>query len=142
MITKFFRSILLLVVFTVIAVTARATDLSVLQQNYVNQDYGMFLHYNMGTYTNEEWAHSLPLSSINTFNPGGLVNTDQWAATAVAAGMKYGVLTTKHHDGFALWDTAESNYDIANTSWYSTYHQDIVASYVNSFRNAGLGVGL
>jgi alpha-L-fucosidase len=132
----------MLVLYTVISSSAAAVDLSTLQQNYVNQGYGMFLHYNMGTYTNEEWAHSLSLSSINTFNPGGLVNTDQWAATAVAAGMKYGVLTTKHHDGFALWDTAESNYDVASTSWYSTYHQDIVGSYVNSFRNAGLGVGL
>jgi alpha-L-fucosidase len=61
--------------------------------------------------------------------------------------MKYGVLTTKHHDGFALWDTNQSTYDVASTTWYNTsgnqnYHRDIVQSYVNSFRNAGLGVGL
>jgi alpha-L-fucosidase len=141
-------SYLIIVIFILVigAVTikpAPATDLSVLKQNYVDQDYGLFMHYSMGTYTNEEWAHSLPMSSINTFNPtAGLVNTDQWAATAVAAGMKYGVLTTKHHDGFALWNTAQSTYDVASTSWYNTYHQDIVGSYVNSFRNAGLGVGL
>jgi alpha-L-fucosidase len=143
MTANFSKSFLMLIVYTVIAATAAATDLSVLKQNYVDQDYGMFLHYNMGTYTNEEWAHSLAMSNINTFNPtAGLVNTDQWAQTAVAAGMKYGVLTAKHHDGFALWDTSQSTYDIASTNWYSAYHQDIVGSYVNSFRNAGLGVGL
>lgn len=124
----------------ILASSAQATDLSVLRQNYVDQQYGLFLHYSMGTYTQEEWAHSgVP---INNFNPGGLVNTDQWASTAAAAGMKYGVLTTKHHDGFALWNTNQSAYDVAGTSWYSTHQQDIVGSYVNSFRNAGLGVGL
>jgi autotransporter-associated beta strand protein len=143
MTTKSSCLILAFVVFIMNAGMARAVDLSILKQNYVNQDYGLFLHYSMGTYTNEEWAHSLAMSSINTFSPtAGLVNTDQWATAAVAAGMKYGVLTTKHHDGFALWDTSQSTYDIASTSWYGTYHQDIVGSYVNSFRNAGLGVGL
>ncbi|MGD0655067.1 MAG: alpha-L-fucosidase [Thermoguttaceae bacterium] len=140
---KFFQSILSIVILAVIASSVYATDLSVLKQDYVDQQYGLFLHYNMGTYVNQEWTHSVPMSSINTFSPtAGLVNTDQWAATAVAAGMKYGVLTTKHHDGFALWDTTNSTYDIASTSWYATYHQDIVGSFVNSFRNAGLGVGL
>jgi autotransporter-associated beta strand protein len=135
--------VLVLACCSIIAIPAGATDLSILKQNYVDQQYGLFLHYSMGTYTNEEWAHSLAMSSINTFNPtAGLVDTNQWAATAVAAGMKYGVLTTKHHDGFALWNTSQSTYDIASTSWYGTYHQDIVGSYVNSFRNAGLGVGL
>jgi autotransporter-associated beta strand protein len=139
--TKLCQSILLIVFLAAIAATAQATDLAVLQENYVDQKYGLFMHYSMGTYTNEEWAHSGV--SINLFNPtGGLVDTDQWAQVAVEAGMKYGVLTSKHHDGFALWDTDQSTYDVASTSWYATYHQDIVADYVTSFRNAGLGVGI
>jgi alpha-L-fucosidase len=36
------------------------------------------------------------------------MDTDQWAAAAKSAGVKYGVLTTKHHDGFALWDTTSN----------------------------------
>jgi autotransporter-associated beta strand protein len=137
--------VLVLIYCSMITMPAGATDLAVLQQNYVDQDYGLFLHYSMGTYTNEEWAHSLAptQSNLDIFNPtGGYVNTDQWAQVAVASGMKYGVLTSKHHDGFALWNTAQSTYDIASTTWYTTHPQDIVGDFVNSFRDAGLGVGI
>jgi autotransporter-associated beta strand protein len=107
----------------------------------------MFLHYNMSTYINESWAHTG--LDVNTFNPTTSLAADaqQWAATAKAAGMKYGVLTTKHHDGFALWDSTGGTYDIASTTWYNdpanqNYHQDIVQDFVNSFRAQGLGVDL
>ncbi len=139
--TQFLRSGLMICVLLMMVSQAGATDLAILQQNYVDQQYGVFLHFNMGTFTNEEWA--APDQNTNQFNPVGL-DTDQWAATAEAAGMKYGVLTTKHHDGFALWDTDQSDYDIANSacSWYWDEGYDVVASYANSFRDAGLGVGL
>jgi hypothetical protein len=100
-----------------------------------DNQFGMFIHYGLGTYTNEQWA--TPNTPPSVFNPTNL-DTDQWAQAAVSAGMKYGVLTTKHHDGFALWDTASNNYDVAA----SPYHGDVVRSYVDSFRKAGLGVGL
>jgi len=143
----FLRSLLVPMALLAVAVTpGAATDLATLQQNYVDQDYGMFLHFNMGTFTNAEWT--APNQNPNLFNPVTL-DTDQWAATAKAAGMKYGVLTTKHHDGFALWNTNQSTYDVANPacSWYSNpsspyYHCDIVQSFADSFRNEGLGVGL
>jgi autotransporter-associated beta strand protein len=122
-------------------------SLATLQQNYVAKGYGMFLHYNMSTYTNENWAHTG--LDVNTFNPTTslVADTQQWAATAKAAGMKYGVLTTKHHDGYALWNAAGSTYDIASTTWYNdpsnqNYHQDIVQDFVTAFRNQGLGVDL
>ncbi|WP_435748567.1 alpha-L-fucosidase [Microbacterium sp. PMB16] len=98
-------------------------------------DFGMFIHYNMSTYTGQEWA--TPGTPASTFNPTS-VDTDQWAAAAASAGMKYGVLTTKHHDGFALWNTASNSYDVAS----SGFTQDIVAKYATSFRGAGLKVGL
>ncbi len=116
-------------------------DLVALQQAYVAQEFGMFLHYNMGTYTGEEWAS--PNRPINTFAPTAL-DTDQWATAAKSAGMKYGVLTTKHHDGFALWDTSQSTYDVAATSWYAAQapgQGDIVKRYADSFRAQGLKVG-
>ena len=130
-------------------------DLAALQQAYVDQHYGMFLHYNMMTYTGADWP-GMPNMNPNTFtltastaNPTGSIKvaSDQWAATAKAAGMAYGVLTTKHHDGFALWDTDQSNYDIAATSWYNNpaspnYHVDMVQAFSDSFRAQGLNVGL
>lgn len=112
-----------------------------LQQAYVAQEFGMFLHFNMGTYTGEEWAS--PNQPVNTFAPTAL-DTDQWATAAKGAGMKYGVLTTKHHDGFALWDTSQSTYDVAATSWYAAQapgQGDIVKRYADSFRAQGLKVG-
>ena len=124
-----------------------AETVATYQQAYVDQRYGMFVCYNMPTYTSEEWAHAG--LSPNVFAPTGPLSavTDQWASTAKASGMKYGVLTTKHPDGFALWDTTQSSYDIASTSWYSdpgspNYHVDLVKSYADSFRSQGLGVGL
>jgi hypothetical protein len=97
--------------------------------------FGMFIHYGLGTYTNEQWA--TPNTPPSVFNPTSL-DTDQWAAAAKSAGMKYGVLTTKHHDGFALWDTASNSYDVAS----SPYQGDVVRKYADSFRKAGLNVGL
>jgi alpha-L-fucosidase len=97
--------------------------------------FGMFIHYGPGTYTNEQW--SPPNTPPSVFNPSNL-DTDQWARAAVSAGMTYGVLTAKHHDGFALWDTASNNYDVAA----SPYRGDVVRNYADSFRRAGLEVGL
>lgn len=144
MMARFPRLLLTLLTLAAIAREAAAVDLGKLQQNYVKQNYGMFLHFNMGSYNNKDWAD--PNLDPNLFNPASL-NTDQWAATAKAAGMTYGVLTTKHVDGFALWDTNQSKYDVAGTSWYNTpgtanYHRDVVQSYADSFRKRGLGVGL
>ena len=97
--------------------------------------FGMFIHYGPGTYTNEQW--SPPHTPPSVFNPTNL-DTDQWASAAVSAGMTYGVLTAKHHDGFALWDTASNNYDVAA----SPYRGDVVRNYADSFRKAGLEVGM
>lgn len=107
------------------------------QQNltdFTDLRFGMFIHFNMGTYTNEEWAS--PNKSPTTFAPTN-VDTDQWADAAVSANMKFGILTTKHHDGFSLWPTETSGYNVMN----SAYKQDIVQKYVDSFRARGLKVG-
>ena len=92
--------------------------------------FGMFLHFNMGTFTNEEWAS--PNRDPRLFAPSA-VDCDQWAAAAAAAKMSYGVLTTKHHDGFCLWPSKHTNYKVANSS----YQQDIVAQYVERVPGAG-----
>ncbi|WP_433432777.1 alpha-L-fucosidase [Nonomuraea sp. CA-141351] len=92
--------------------------------------FGMFLHFNMGTFTDEEWA--APHQDPKLFAPTA-VDCEQWAAAAVAAKMSYGVLTAKHHDGFCLWPSAHTDY---------ASRDDIVERYVSAFRAAGLKVGL
>lgn len=61
-----------------------------------------------------------------------------WAKTAVDAGMRYAVFTTRHHDGFCLWNTRTTDYSTAAQA----AKRDFVAEYVNAFREAGLRVGL
>lgn len=104
-------------------------------QNVVDFRFGMFNHFNLGTFTDEEWAAGGQSPSL--FAPAQ-VDCGQWADAAAAAGMTFGVLTTKHHDGFALWPTAFGSQNVAN----SGYTQDIVRSYVDAFRSRGMRVGL
>lgn len=104
--------------------------------DFINLRFGMFIHFNTGTYYAEQWAY--PFHDPKGFKPSA-INCDQWAQAAQSAGMKYGVFTTKHHDGFCLWDTKVTNYDIASSDYPKL---DIVKQYSDAFRKAGLKVGL
>ena len=106
-----------------------------LQQRFVDLRFGMFLHFNMATFQDREWGD--PKSSPNLFHPTAL-DTDQWATAARSANMSWGCLTTRHHDGFCIWPTKTQAASVAQTS-HST---DVVHAYVNSFRRAGMRVGL
>lgn len=106
-----------------------------LQQRFVDLRFGMFLHFNMATFQDREWGD--PSSSPELFHPTAL-DTDQWAAAAKSANMTWGCLTTRHHDGFCIWPTKTRGASVRQTS-----HQiDVVRAYVDSFRKAGLHVGL
>jgi alpha-L-fucosidase len=61
-----------------------------------------------------------------------------WARTAVEGGMRYAVLTTRHHDGYCLWDTKTTDY----SSGSQVPRRDFVREYVDAFRAAGIRVGL
>ncbi|TDQ07338.1 alpha-L-fucosidase [Pedobacter metabolipauper] len=112
-----------------------ALPLSQLQQQFVDLGFGMFIHYNIPTYMEDDWAD--PDASPDIFNPKKL-NTDQWAIAAKSANMSYGCLTTKHHSGFAIWDTKTTPYNVMN----SPLKRDVVKEYVASFRKQGLKVML
>ncbi|MFI3322854.1 MAG: alpha-L-fucosidase [Rikenellaceae bacterium] len=104
-------------------------------KDFLNNRFGMFIHFNMGTFHAEQWA--LPGHDPKSFNPTAL-NCNQWAEAAASAKMSYAVFTTKHHDGFCLWDSSVTEYDVASSS----YERDIVREYVDAFRKKGLKVGL
>ncbi len=112
-----------------------AKPLLQLQQEFMNLRFGMFLHLNMATFEQREWGD--PKASPKLFNPAHL-DTDQWAQAARSAGMAYGCLTTKHHDGFCLWPTKTTSPSVKD----ATSTQDVVESYANSFRKHGLKVCL
>jgi alpha-L-fucosidase len=102
-----------------------------LQQQFLDLRFGMYIHLNMATYEQREWGD--PKVSPALFNPKDL-DTDQWAQAARSAGMAYGCLTTKHHDGFCLWPTRTGSANVQD----ATYKRDIVRAYVDSFRAQGL----
>ncbi|RME94413.1 MAG: hypothetical protein D6766_05880 [Verrucomicrobia bacterium] len=113
-------------------------SLAALQSEFLGLKFGMFIHFNMATFQGVEWVEGYPDPA--EFDPGGRVDTDAWAEAAVAAGMKYAVLTAKHVGGFCLWDSRLTTYDVMNPR--CPYQRDLVDQFIRSFRKRGLKVGL
>jgi alpha-L-fucosidase len=116
---------------------AAGKPLEQLQRAFVDLRFGMFIHFGILTYTGS-W--SKPNLDITLFNPAGL-DPGQWADAAVAAKMKYGVLTTRHHDGFALWPSKAGTFNVGHIPWRGG-KGDVVREYVDAFRSRGLLPGL
>ena len=129
--------ILLFLIACCIIVPTNAQDKSLrdLQQEFVDQKFGMFIHFNTATYLEEDWAD--PDASPSIFNPVKL-DCNQWAQTAKDANMTYGCLTTKHHSGFCIWDTQTTDYGVMS----SPFKRDVVKEYADAFRAKGLDVML
>jgi alpha-L-fucosidase len=108
-----------------------------IQSDFIDWRFGMFLHFGILTYTGS-WAE--PGLDITQFNPTTL-NCNQWADAAVSAKMTFGVLTTRHHDGFALWPSKASTFNVGNIPWRAG-KGDVVQEYVTAFRAKGLKPGL
>ena len=105
------------------------------QQAWMNLGFGMFVHFGINTYYDKEWSDgTLDISKVNTT----MLDTDQWCRVAKAAGMKYIVLVTKHHDGFCNWPSRLTDYSISHTP----YKKDIVGALANSAQKFGLKLGL
>lgn len=106
--------------------------------------FGMFIHW--GLYAmpaRHEWVKTRELTPeaeyeryFTYFNPD-LYDASEWARQAKTAGMKYAVFTTKHHEGFCMWDSQYTDYTCANTP----AGRDLVREYVDAFRAEGIRVG-
>lgn len=111
---------------------------------WTHDRFGMFIHW--GLYAlpaRHEWVkHNEKLTNeqyqkyFDTFNPD-LFDPKAWAKSAKAAGMKYAVLTTKHHEGFCLFDSKYTDYKATNTA----ARRDLVKEFVEAFRAEGIKVG-
>ncbi|MDY4434582.1 MAG: alpha-L-fucosidase, partial [Candidatus Flemingibacterium sp.] len=106
--------------------------------------FGMFIHW--GLYSlpaRHEWVKNFERTPeekyqkyFEHFNPD-LYDPKEWARQAKAAGMKYVVLTTKHHEGFCMFDSQYTDYKCTNTP----AGRDLVREYVDAFRAEGLHIG-
>ncbi len=80
----------------------------------IDRKYGMFLHFGMNTYLNAEWSDGTAAAGVYAPPADIAEQAAGWVRNAKKAGMRSIVLTTKHHDGFCLWDSKYTDHDIAN----------------------------
>lgn len=120
---------------------------------WLDDKFGMFIHWGLyaipaGEYNGKdggaEWimeTHKIPTPEYEKyaaqFNPQHF-DAKKWVAVAKAAGAKYIVLTTKHHDGFSIWDSQVSTYDVMDAT---PFKRDIVKELTDACRAAGIKVG-
>jgi alpha-L-fucosidase len=108
---------------------------TVLQRDFIRRGYGMFIHFGINTFNETEWSYGkLPVES---YNPTAL-DVDQWIRIAKEAGFRHVVLTTKHVDGFCLWDSKFTDYDVGS----SPVKTDIVAEVAKACKKFGVKLGL
>ncbi|UZR96708.1 alpha-L-fucosidase [Chondrinema litorale] len=113
-------------------------------QWWTDARFGMFIHW--GLYSQparHEWVMRKEKITVEDykkyfeiFNPD-LYDPSEWARKAKEAGMKYAVITTKHHEGFTLFDSEYTDYKITNTP----YGKDAIQEWVDAFRKEGLKIG-
>lgn len=96
-----------------------------------------------GPHANNYFEYVKAYENLQTkFNPVKFA-PEKWAAAAKAAGMQYMIFTTKHHDGFSMFDTKESDYKITDskTPFSSNPRSNITKEVFNAFRDGGFSVG-
>ncbi|MBQ7395148.1 MAG: alpha-L-fucosidase [Lentisphaeria bacterium] len=111
---------------------------------FTDSRFGMFIHWGIyaipaigeWAYAQKEWKENEYQGFAKVFDPQKF-DPGRLAKLASAAGMKYVVFTTRHHDGFCMFDSHYTDYKVTNTP----YGKDIVRMVVEAFRKEGLKIG-
>lgn len=110
------------------------------QIEFLDWEFGLFFHFGIRSFYpgHKDWdGREMPAEG---FLPTEL-DCDAWCRTAKEAGATYAILTCKHHDGFALWPSAYSNYGVKESPWRDG-KGDVVREFTDACRKNGLKVGL
>ena len=115
------------------------------RDSFFERRLGMFVHWGLYSihawHEQELWRQGTPRREyealMQEFNPVKF-DPDQWIDAAEAAGMSYICFTTKHHDGFCMWDTQYTDYSIMHTP----YGKDILRELAEACQRRGMGLGL
>lgn len=142
--TKIARVVALAAVCTAACVAGAQTqnfvDVKPSPQQVAWQDleFGVIIHFSTNTFLNREWGDGTASPSV--FNPTQF-DPDQWMQAIKAAGAKYVVLVAKHHDGFCLWPTAQTDYSVKASPWENG-KGDVVGDVARAARKYGLQFGI
>ncbi len=126
-------------------------------QWWLDARFGMFIHWDMSSVEGREisWSRGATKPLDITGNPAGYVedkvydhlyekfnpvkfNAEEWVKIAQDAGAKYIVFTSKHHGGFCMWDTKQTDYNIMHTP----FKRDVVHELADACHNAGMRFGI
>jgi len=127
----------------VLATSAHAQNFSEIkpspqQTAWQDLEFGVILHFSTNTFLDREWGDGT--ADPKVFNPTSF-DPDQWMQAIQASGAKYVVLVAKHHDGFCLWPTAQTDYSIKASPWKEG-KGDIVGEVARAARKYGLKFGV
>ncbi len=108
------------------------------QTAWQDLEFGVIIHFSTNTFLDREWGDGTADPGI--FNPTQF-DPDQWMKAIRDSGAKYVVLVAKHHDGFCLWPTGQTDYSIKSSPWKDG-KGDVVSDVARSARKYGLKFGI
>jgi alpha-L-fucosidase len=131
---------LLLVIAIGVATAQDAIDIKPSPQQVAWQDleFGVIIHFGTNTFLDREWGDGTADPKI--FNPTAF-DPEQWMRAIQAAGARYVVLVAKHHDGFCLWPSAQTDYSVKSSPWENGTG-DVVRRVSDVARKYGLKFGV
>ena len=110
------------------------------QLDFLNWEFGVFFHFGIRSFNEGHKDWDMKPMELESFNPTEF-DCEEWISTVHEAGAKYAVLVCKHHDGFANWPSAYTEYSVKNTPWKDG-KGDVVQEFVDACRKYDIKVGL